>query len=283
MNDIQNKELLILKEVLKVIEKHNLHYVAIGGTCLGAVRHKGFIPWDDDIDIAMPREDYELLKNEYYKELPSHLLKCDYDNTKCNYFNFIKIYDKNTTYISNYAADYPEWFTGVFIDIMPIDGLPSNKLIQKISFSHYCLLARFNFVIRTVPKSNKKIYRFIRIIEKSLLSIFFNYNHFTNEINKRASKFRVEDCEYVSLTWRYDRIDYKRQIFKKDIFSKCISYPFEDLYINIPEKYGCYLSIEYGNFMSIPPTEKRNSGHDVVVCDVNMPIDDYRNIYINNR
>ena len=68
MNDVQKVELAVYKEVAKVCNEHQLRFFAIGGTNIGAVRHKGFIPWDDDIDIAMPRSDYELLRNEYYKE-----------------------------------------------------------------------------------------------------------------------------------------------------------------------------------------------------------------------
>ena len=77
MTVLQEIELNILKEVINLLDRNGLHYCAIGGTCLGAIRHNGFIPWDDDIDICMPRKDYEVFRTEVYKQLPEHLKKMD--------------------------------------------------------------------------------------------------------------------------------------------------------------------------------------------------------------
>ena len=97
MTPVQEKELAVLKEIIKICKNHNLRYFAIGGTCIGAVRHNGFIPWDDDIDIAMPRDDYEKLRNEFYTELPDHMVKLDYDNSRSYNFQFFKIHDETSS------------------------------------------------------------------------------------------------------------------------------------------------------------------------------------------
>ena len=137
MNEIQGREYEVLTELKKIFERHGLRYFAVGGTCIGAIRHKGFIPWDDDIDIGMPRKDFELFRTQYYKELPCEYRKVDGDNSLSHNFLFFKVHDSRTTYVEYYAEHTPDRYTGVFVDIMPVDGLPVQEkqiknLIKKI-------------------------------------------------------------------------------------------------------------------------------------------------------
>ena len=106
MNDLQKKQLEILKAFIKVCEKYNLRYFLVGGTCLGAARHKGFIPWDDDIDVGMPREDYDkyVLLQKEYEGTPYFIQTWKSDPRYC--YNFAKLRDSSTTFIENYFMSH---------------------------------------------------------------------------------------------------------------------------------------------------------------------------------
>ena len=149
---IQNVELNIFRVLEKIFEKYNLRYYAIGGTCLGAVRHQGFIPWDDDIDIVMPGEDYEKFKSILSKELPSTLSSLEYRNNKRCSFLFLKIFDNRTTFVEEENLRFPEIYSGIFVDIMPFYGLPKAQIEREKHMKKLKNYMRCNYFIRQ-PRS----------------------------------------------------------------------------------------------------------------------------------
>lgn len=168
LEKVQNFSYDILKEFDKFCEKHNLTYFICAGTLLGAIRHGGFIPWDDDIDVSMPREDYDKLINEYEKLLPPNLILQYYKNT-ANYANsFAKITNKNTTIVEKSGfSDYS--IHGVYIDIFPIDG--AGKTYEKAvkrrkKASLYRTLISLSS--RKIDTKNKPLWKkiFIRLFSK---------------------------------------------------------------------------------------------------------------------
>ena len=128
---IQQLETDILKEFISVCQKLELNYFLLGGTLLGAVRHQGFIPWDDDIDIGMLRKDYEIFISKAPALLPSHLFLQTNVSDPAWYANFSKIRNNNTTFIETSSAHLPIHH-GVYIDIFPLDDYPENKIKQKV-------------------------------------------------------------------------------------------------------------------------------------------------------
>ena len=120
MNDLQKCQLNILKDFIKVCEKNNLRYYLVSGTCLGAVRHQGFIPWDDDIDVGMPREDYNKLIT-LQKDFNERYFIQTYKTDKKYLYNFAKIRDSETTYIENNFMT-TQINHGVWLDVFPLDG-----------------------------------------------------------------------------------------------------------------------------------------------------------------
>lgn len=272
MTELQKMELEVLKEVIEVIEKHGLRYFAIGGTCLGAIRHHGFIPWDDDIDIAMPREDYELFRTELYKELPEKFQKLDCDNSERNTFLFCKIHDSTTTFVENYAKDSPDRYTGAFIDVYAIDGLPLNKE-QKIIHRSQILLI-LNTKVRKIPLDYIKEDPLKAIVRKSM-SFLFPYNYFSTRWSNMLRKYPFENSEKVYFSWRHAKDALSKGykvVFPYSYFADHTSVRFEDISIRVPIKYNEYLTDDFGsNYMDIPPEEKRSSGHDVFICDMNTP------------
>lgn len=271
MTEIQEKELEVLKEVIKIIEKHNLRYFAVGGTCLGAIRHNGFIPWDDDIDIAMPREDYELFRTKLYKELPAKFKKLDYDNSESATFLFVKIHDSTSTLVESHVKDSPDRYTGAFIDIMAFDGLPLQNAQRVVRKSQMFL--KLNAKIRKAPLGYSKQRPFKAIIKKCV-SFFLGYNYFSTRWCNLLRKYPFDDSEKVYLSCRNEKyslaLGYK-VVFPYSYFDGYATVSFEDTTIRIPKKYDDYLTDDFGDYMQLPPEEKRNSEHNVFICDMNTP------------
>lgn len=271
MTDVQKKELEVLKEVIKIIEKYDLRYFAVGGTCLGAIRHHGFIPWDDDIDIAMPREDYELFRTKLYKELPEKYKILDCDNSESNTFLWTKIHDSTTTFIENYAKNSPDRYTGVFVDIMALDGLPLKKA-EKIVHKSQIFLT-LNKYVRKLPIGYSKEKPIKAMIKKSL-SLIFSYNYFSTRWRDLLRQYTFDKSENVYLSCRNEKSSLAhgyKVIFPYSYFADFVTVEFEDTTIRVPIKYHDYLTDDFGNYMQLPTEEKRNSGHEVFICDMNTP------------
>lgn len=283
MTEVQKKELEILKEVIKIIEMHDLRYFAVGGTCLGAVRHHGFIPWDDDIDIAMPRDDYELFRRKLYKELPPKFQKLDYDNSASNAFLFVKIHDSTTTFVENYAKDSPDRYTGAFIDIMALDGLPLKNTQRVVRNSQ--MLLKLNEKIRKTPLGYSK-HKPLKAIIKKIVSGFFGYNYFSTRWGNLLRKYPFDNSEKVYLSCRNEKNALMRGykvVFPYTYFAGYVVVGFEDTTIRVPIKYDDYLTDDFGDYMQLPPEEKRNSGHAVFICDMNTPCAHYAELRQGNQ
>ena len=278
MNEIQEREFKIFEAIIPILEKHNLRYFAVGGTCIGAIRHHGFIPWDDDIDIAMPRRDYELFRTQYYKELPEQYVKLDYDNAVGNSFLFTKIHDSQTTYVEEYAKEFPDRYTGVFVDIMPVDGLPANERKRNKLIKILDVVCKLNLLNRPSFRNDdswgEKVKEVIKFIIRLLLNRFFNYNYFSNKVLELVEKNDFDSSEQIYFTWRYGS-DIKRKIYPKSYFSSTIQVEFEEGKIAVPIEYDKYLSQDFGEYMKLPPEDKQKTIHNVYICDLEKPCQYY--------
>ena len=263
---IQDKILSILKEFINICEENKLTDYALGGTLLGAVRHKGFIPWDDDIDIGMPRKDYEKFKKLALNFLPNNykFLSEDTDNYK-KAFSVIR--DDSTKIIMNYSKE--ELVESLWIDIFPLDGMPAAPIKRKIHEYRYLYrrmmvqLSQFNSLVNQKkedrPLVEKLIITFANIVKiEKVLSFDWAQKRYLKAI-KRYSFNEAFSGNYTGA--------YKlREIVPSDYFGEPVLLKFEGIDLSCPRRYKEYLTAIYGeNYMQLPPEEKRVQHHYKII------------------
>lgn len=277
IKEIQKKILEIFIEIDKVCITNNLRYFAIGGTCLGAVRHQGFIPWDDDMDIAMPREDYERFKKIASKLLPSNLRIFDYTDGEHFYCKYMKVHDIHTTLIEKGMLAYPDSYSGIYIDIMPLDGIPNGIWNRKIYFLKLSLLRKldwrrkYEYDLQADKKNKKKIFLW-RVIYFFIKRYPIHYFH--NKYVKLQKKYAYNTSKSLCYTWSWRA---SKVIFPKEDFDNYILLPFEDVQMRCPVGYDNFLKTLFGDYMKLPPIDKQNSHHEIDILDLERPFTYYYN------
>ena len=272
---IQDKMLEILVYFQHFCDENNLPFVLAGGTCLGAVRHGGFIPWDDDVDVLMLREDYEKLQELWIKKADVSRYSCVRSNQSINiHHTAIEIKDNNTTFINRHSV-HSDINHGIMIDVIPVDGVPESgwkRLLQMIDAMVYCC---FNF--QRLPDHKGKITYFAT---KLALSIFRS-DRIRYRLWKGAeiqlSKYGTKECEYVASLG--EGITIMRQRFPTDWFRNRSYLLFEGYTMPVPGDYDQYLRISFGDYMKLPPEEDRIARHDVVFIDLEHSYTQYKGIY----
>ncbi|MCL2718127.1 MAG: LicD family protein [Lachnospiraceae bacterium] len=264
----------ILKEFIKICETNNLTYYAVSGTVLGAVRHQGFIPWDDDIDISMPRSDYER-----FLEISSMSLKSPYElrtytNDENHIYAVSKLIDNRVKISAHTAKEKMNYYAN--IAIIPADGLPANKLIRRFHI-YLFLIKKFLFNISVFDKlviQDKKrppLESFlVWFLNKFNISRFFNKKKRVMAAEKLLKKYAIEESKYCTTQiWGQYRF---KTIFPIDWIGNGVLLPFEDIKIRVPIEYRKYLAQIYGeDYMDYPPVEKRVAAH---ASEVIFPVDE---------
>lgn len=250
----------IAKEVLRICEKHGLNYYMLGGTMLGAIRHKGFIPWDDDIDLGMPRNDYERFLEIAPQELASHLKLVNY-RTDPNYMYYItRILDTETTVIEERIGNDNK-YTHASIDIFPIDGTPNNAILRKIYFFrvmyHRALMSLcYKDSIDRKRKRSKKEMLLLWVMEHIPVEKLTTPYKQKCKIDKLLRKQKVEGSKYIGNIMGAYRT---REIVPAEYYGEGAMYPFEDIQMRGLSMYDEYLSYTYGDYMQLPPEESRKT------------------------
>ena len=262
MKAIDTKELRsLLLELLdyyvSICEQNNIRYFLGGGTILGAIRHKGFIPWDDDIDVMMPRSDYNKFIGIVTNIPNSRYSFLYHKNTKNYGFTFGKLQVNDTVLIE---GDLFEKFgnIGVHIDIFPIDGLPSESKAIERHFSRI-MFYRDLVAIATTKTIWRKPY-FSKILRIILQYTFFKIvptRHIVDSMESYLSRFDFDKSNFVAcLVGSYGR----KELMNKDQVDSYILVTFESKKYRVPIGYDKYLKDHYGDYMKLPPAEKQH-GH----------------------
>ncbi len=262
LRKLQLKELDTLVYFKEFCDKNNLLFYLCGGCCIGSLRTGGFIPWDDDIDILMPRDDYEKLyklwdndKNERFK-----LLRTDEKIFTGNIFT--TIVDTETTCVKANQAHLDIPF-GIMMDIFPIDGCPKGKFkrtMQKLNAMIYSL-----FLAQIVPENHGGI---MALGSKFLLSIVKSPKAREKKwrnAERRMSKYKIADCEYI--TELCEGVHSMQPEYPKEWFASAVYREFEGLQMPIPVGYDPYLKKAFGDYMTLPPEDKQKPHHDMILVD----------------
>ena len=267
LREIQLKELELLKKALTIIESHNLNYYMLGGTFLGAIRHKGFIPWDDDVDIVMPRQDYEKFYEYALEELkdPFEVKSFWKDITYQQYI--IRIINKNITIERDDAAMHKT--DNLWIDIIPFDGMPNNKLLRslhKFNLLFHRLLLQYSKIETGVNMRKKRT-----ILEKVLIKFGFAFSKlFKLDTKKRLfaidnilKKYDWNSSEYII---NFMAADGFKEVFPKKWFERTLLFDFEDIKLVGSSEYDKILTQMYGDYMT-PPVQEQRFSHSMRVTE----------------
>jgi lipopolysaccharide cholinephosphotransferase len=246
---------------------HNLRYYLIGGTMLGAVRHKGFIPWDDDIDIGMPRCDYER-----FFLLTLRIDDCKYvvesfRNEKPDFmYPYIKIYDTSTTLIENNRYKTTR---GIYIDLFPLDGIGNTEAESRKNFSKIYWKNNMLYAQMCALSPRRSFYKNAAIIiARCIPSLICSGRKLLERIDNECRSRGYEEYDYIGNllgNWRY------REVMRKSIFGVPVEYKFEGCTVYGVENFDMYLSTVYGNYLELPPLEKRKTHHDYLHIELNKP------------
>lgn len=264
----------IFNEFSRICDKHDLKYFSIAGTTLGAVRHNGFIPWDDDLDVGMPIKDFMRLREIAKKDLKSPYNFIDTLNKNRNNHYFYKIENENTTFIESENITFKK---GIWIDIMPFSGVPDNDIALYFFLKKAYFYLKFDSYINT-KFSDCKMFKqkFFKV-----LSYIFLFNkdktYYIRKFEKLMCKYDFNKCNRIFYAWKlqFSFKNTKRYtIFESSIFKKTVSHEFEGINMKIPSGYDSYLKQCYGDYMKIPKKEKRVT-HKPYVLDFNNSYKNY--------
>ncbi len=263
LTPLQAKLLESLKWFDNFCKENSLRYYAIGGTILGAMRHQGFIPWDDDIDLGMPRKDYEKLR-QLSKSLTGRFQIESYDSNAKDYcYPFTKLYDTSTTLVEPKRVNVVR---GVYIDIFPVDGMANTEEEAFINYKKFKKHTTFFEATNTCVRKERSWFKNVAIIACKLIpSFLINQRSLRIKLNALCAKNDYDSCKFGgNLFGSY----WEREIIDLSLLGTPKYYAFEDMMIAGPENADAYLTKIYRDWRKLPPKEKQVSHHDFIHLDL---------------
>ena len=244
----------LMVEFDKVCKKHNIQYYLDGGSLLGAVRHGGFIPWDDDIDLAMPREDYERFIQLGKEFEEPYFLQTPFSDPE-SFYSFAKVRNSNTTALNIFK--YQKFNHGIWISIFPLDVFPLTKEAEDV-YSQICKLTYENSTYMRMKNPYLDAKNRNRIAKYSGRNPFETFK----EIQRLCSQFNGSDSKYwgtLTITIR----EFRRKALLRKSYDTVILKEFESMQFPIPSGFDDVLTQEYGDYMKLPPIEEREAHDDM--------------------
>ncbi len=275
MNIIQKRILEIYKEIKKVCDAHNIEFCSIGGTTLGAVRHNGFIPWDDDLDIAIKIEDFETFVNVCRECLPDWLEVFIPGETKHWGLPFIKIMDNRTMMTCSSEMSYKDCYTGIFVDVMILHGMPRYFKQLKSYIGKMGFLVRAQSAVKQKFSLKTPLPHILLWVMTRPVSWFCSKDFYWKKFLKFLQTYQIEGSRYVADTGGMF-------VFPHSWFAYTKKMPFENTIMKVPIGYDGYLTMVYGDYMQLPPEEKRTADHidSGGILDLNKSYKEYVHDYV---
>lgn len=277
LKDIHEAELYVLKKVDAVCRKLGLQYWVMFGTLIGAVREHGFIPWDDDLDIAMKRDDYEkLIQYFMLNGGEADDLHLDHPLTVKTYkFYIARISDKKNRLEFNETKYTTKYTSGIFIDVYPMDGLKNREWLQTWRGFLTRIVVKPEFIPdRAATSQERKLKK--SPYKKFMFSCIFSLRNFISGIFLKndyllhmMSKFRYKITDILVRKYKFDSSELvgipswePGVCWKKEFFDKTVYFKFEDFEVPAPIGYDEILRASYGDYMQLPPEDQRKPHHE---------------------
>ena len=259
-------ELDLILQLDRVCAKHNLRYYLIEGSLLGAVRHHGIIPWDDDMDVIMPRKDYETLKTLKYEFSHPYFLQFPGDDNGY-FFSFAKIRNSLTTAIG-IPFRYEKFNQGIGVDIFVLDSVNMNR--GEDEYSKIATLIRQNSAYMRRSNPHPTVEDIKRILEAGHVNPITNLK----DIDYIAQSHNDEDCDHVGLVTS-TAYPFRRHVWRKEDFSFSSEMMVEGFRFHVPGGWDAILRTTYGEYMTFPPVEKRGSWHGTTKFHPDKPYTEF--------
>lgn len=267
LKKLQQKELESLVYFDRFCKEYELKYFLLGGCVIGAIRHNGFIPWDDDIDVMMPRRDYERMLR-LWKTYESNerflMLKTDGDTFTGNCF--ATLVDTSATMVKENQKDI-DVPHGIVTDVFPLDGCPDGKFKRYMQYYHAMMYSLY--MTEVVPTNHGKLIRFVGSVLLKLVPSRKRRTKIWKKHERKMTRYSFnthEKCTELCAGPHYMLNEYPQRAFADVIY-----HDFEGMQFPIPQGYDTYLKMAFGNYMELPSEDKQVPHHDLVALDLDKP------------
>ena len=251
VRDVQMKILDIMKHIDKVCRKNGITYYVMGGTALGAIRHGGFIPWDDDLDIFMTPQEYERFKKAMADDGNGKFVIQEWKTTS-RYLEYAKVRMNGTTFIEEAFKHRKDLHQGIYVDIMILHKVPNNKLIQHIVYYESKFVTLYGLSQRNwKPKTavQAMVLKSLALLPCKLMARMAYRQIYKYDNMEKAFRY----CYWITPA------KFRAGLFEEDFFNHPVDIPFEDTMLMGSAHIKEYLKYRYGDYMQLPPEEKRRA------------------------
>lgn len=269
--DVQEKILETMKYIDRLCRENEIVYYIMGGTALGAIRHGGFIPWDDDLDIFMIPSEYEKFKKVFVAQKSERYVLQEWRTTP-DYLEYAKIRMNGTTFIEEHFKDCKDMHHGIYVDIMILHKVPMSKLSQRLTYFESKFVTLYGLSQRNWKPKTK-----IQSIVLASLK-FLPCRWMAKVCYKRIYKFDERTDNFMYCYW-ITPAKFRNGLFDRTFFESPVDIPFEDTVLMGSERIKEYLEYRYGDYMKLPSEEARKAAVHAFIYDTEK---DYKE-YLENR